>query len=174
MSAIESSTTKSWFPLESNPTIMTTYLKSLGLITTTYSFQDIFSIEDWALELLTKPILGVLFVYPITEKQEEFRYLQQQQLETEMSISSELSDKFKNVFFMKQIVGNACGTIALLHCIGNVKEKIEIISNSFLDRFFQTTKNMTPDEIAQVIFLSSSLSFFSSHSFSGSIVFFFY
>ena len=30
-----------------------------------------------------------------------------------------------NVFFMKQTVGNACGTVGLLHSIGNCLDKIK-------------------------------------------------
>ena len=33
------------------------------------------------------------------------------------------SDK---VYFMKQTVGNACGTIGLLHAIGNITSKIKL------------------------------------------------
>ncbi|KAI8568625.1 hypothetical protein RHMOL_Rhmol02G0215000 [Rhododendron molle] len=52
------------------------------------------------------------------------------------------------VYFMKQTVGNACGTIGLLHAVGNVASEINLVEESFLDRFFKSTANMDPLERA--------------------------
>lgn len=35
-----------------------------------------------------------------------------------------LQDYNKKVYFMKQTVGNACGTVGLLHALGNVTSEI--------------------------------------------------
>ena len=32
----------------------------------------------------------------------------------------------KDIFYMKQTIGNACGTIGLLHSIGNSQERIQL------------------------------------------------
>ena len=47
---------------------------------------------------------------------------------------------------MKQTIGNACGTIALLHAIGNNRHHIKIKEDSFLDKFFKVTESMSPAE----------------------------
>jgi ubiquitin carboxyl-terminal hydrolase L3 len=52
---------------------------------------------------------------------------------------------------MKQTVGNACGTIGLLHAIGNITSEIKLSDGSFLDRFFKSTANMTPMERAKFL-----------------------
>ncbi|GFZ15364.1 ubiquitin C-terminal hydrolase 3 [Actinidia rufa] len=49
---------------------------------------------------------------------------------------------------MKQTVGNACGTIGLLHAVGNVTSEIKLLEGSFLDRFFKSTATMDPLERA--------------------------
>lgn len=54
------------------------------------------------------------------------------------------------VYFIKQIesLGNACGTIALLHAVGNASSKINLVENSCLDLFFKSTATMDPYERA--------------------------
>lgn len=45
-------------------------------------------------------------------------------------------------------IGNACGTVGLLHAIGNAQDKLVIQEGSYLDRFYKSTSTMTPDQIA--------------------------
>ena len=37
-----------------------------------------------------------------------------------------MQEASSSVYFMKQTVGNACGTIGLLHAIGNLTSKIKL------------------------------------------------
>ncbi|AQL05129.1 Ubiquitin carboxyl-terminal hydrolase 3 [Zea mays] len=48
------------------------------------------------------------------------------------------------IYFIKQIesLGNACGTIALLHAVGNASSKVNLVENSCLDLFFKSTATM--------------------------------
>jgi ubiquitin carboxyl-terminal hydrolase L3 len=123
---------------------MDTYMSNLGLDITQYSFQDVLSTEDWALEMVPLPVLGVLMVYPIKPSSEAYREEERERIERDGQIVS------PNVYFMKQTVGNACGTVGLLHCIGNVRNKLPIAPGSYLERFYNKTEEATPEEIAQV------------------------
>ena len=49
---------KQWFPLESNPSVMTAYIRNIGVDTSTVQFHDVLSPEDWAIEMVPGPILG--------------------------------------------------------------------------------------------------------------------
>lgn len=50
---------------------------------------------------------------------------------------------------MKQTVSNACGTVAILHAMLNAMEHLPAYSNeSYIARFLERTKDMTPDERA--------------------------
>ena len=51
------------------------------------------------------------------------------------------------VFYMRQTISNACGTIALLHAVGNNMDKTAVLDDSFFKEFFGRTKGMTPAEI---------------------------
>lgn len=57
--------TKRWFPLESNPEVMTAYVAQLGFPTREFRFCDVHSTDDWALEMVPTPVLGVLMLFPI-------------------------------------------------------------------------------------------------------------
>ncbi|MBA0806065.1 hypothetical protein Gohar_005537 [Gossypium harknessii] len=59
------------------------------------------------------------------------------------------------VYFMKQTVGNACGTIGLLHGVGNVTSEIKLQEGSYLDRFFKSTASMDPLEVLLLLLLLS-------------------
>lgn len=133
---------KNWFPLESNPAIMTSYVQSLGVDTSVHAFHDVLSVESWALEMVPGPILGVLMLFPIKPASEEFRRSEKERILTEGQILS------PNCFYMKQTVGNACGTVGLLHCIVNAKASLDIAPDSFLTRFIQATEGLSPDDRA--------------------------
>ncbi|MCO5555274.1 hypothetical protein L7F22_008819 [Adiantum nelumboides] len=56
-----------------------------------------------------------------------------------------------NVYFMKQTVGNACGTVALLHAVGNNLSQMALTQGSYFERFFEATAKLTPDERAEAL-----------------------
>ena len=47
---------------------------------------------------------------------------------------------------MKQTIGNACGTIGLLHCVTNAEHALRLEDGSFMHRFLEDTKGLTPEE----------------------------
>lgn len=138
---------KTWFPLESNPDVMNEYMGKLGLNTDKYSFIDILSTEDWALDMVPKPALAVLMLFPLATAEEEFRHEQGKRLEAEGQHIS------PNVFYMKQTIGNACGTIGLLHAAGNASRTFPdiIAAGSHLERLLSATATLTPEESAKYL-----------------------
>ena len=87
------------------------------------------STEEWALDMIPKPVLGVLFLYECTPVQTEHAHQQEASLHPEQVP--------QDIFFMKQYAQNACGTIGLFHIILNAaKTRPEIIEQgSYLDNF---------------------------------------
>ncbi|KAK7386272.1 hypothetical protein VNO78_26391 [Psophocarpus tetragonolobus] len=136
---------KRWLPLEANPDIMNQFLWGLGLPVDEAVCCDVFGLEEELLEMVPKPVLAVLFLYPITAKTEEER-LQQE---------SEKKDYSSKVYFMKQTVGNACGTIGLLHAVGNITSEVKFVEGSFFDKFFKSTASMDP--LQRAVFLENDL-----------------
>ncbi|GLU05533.1 hypothetical protein SLE2022_226300 [Rubroshorea leprosula] len=134
----ESPSAKRWLPLEANPDVMNQFLSGLGLPVEEAECNDVFGLDEELLAMVPQPVLAVLFLYPITSQTEEERILQ----------DNEKSESSNKVYFMKQTVGNACGTIGLLHAVGNITSEIKLSEGSFLDRFFKSTANMDPSERA--------------------------
>jgi ubiquitin carboxyl-terminal hydrolase L3 len=133
---------KKWFPLESNPAVMNSYCERMGLKIDCFSFQDVFSTEEWALSMIAQPVLGVLMLFPIKEESEQYADEESTRIEENGQVVS------VNVYYMKQYVGNACGTVGILHAIGNAKNRLLIEPNSYLENFFNVTSTMSPDDIA--------------------------
>jgi len=139
---------KRWFPLESNPEVINSFVKKLGMDTATFSFCDVLSTEDWALDMIQGPVLAVLFLFPLKESQVGFR--------AGTEPVSEATGEGQ-IFFTKQIVDNACGTIAILHALTNSKSALTIEEGSYLERFFVETVNLTPIERGDFIGASDEI-----------------
>ncbi|KAJ9556293.1 hypothetical protein OSB04_010907 [Centaurea solstitialis] len=132
------SSAKRWLPLEANPDVMNQFLWGLGLPPGEAECNDVYGFDDELLEMVPKPVLAVLFLYPITPESEQERLKQ----------NSIKQDPCDGVYFMRQTVGNACGTIGLLHAIGNITSEIKLVEDSFLERFYKSTASMDPMERA--------------------------
>jgi len=128
--APKSSSKKRWFPLESNPALINSYIQKLGYDTSLYEFVDVFSTEDWALDMIAQPVAAVLMLYPLTKQQTS-------NTADDVVATDAMQDK---VWFTKQRIGNACGTIGLLHALLNLPEALRLIQkDSWLEQYSNDT-----------------------------------
>ena len=140
-----------WFPLESNPELLNSYISKLGFDSSQFHFVDVFSTEEWALEMVPQPVAAVIMLYPISQPQEAHR----SEENTNAIPKQQVSDK---VWYMKQRIGNACGTIGILHALGNLSVTTEagadglIKKDSWLDRFYSSCpRSLGPTEKASIL-----------------------
>ncbi|KAI5083431.1 hypothetical protein GOP47_0003174 [Adiantum capillus-veneris] len=138
----ERSGAKRWLPLESNPDIMNQFVHGLG-VSVEAEFVDVYGFDKELLAMVPRPVLAVLFLFPLTDEFEAARSEQGNQYH-DKQVSS-------NVYFMKQTVGNACGTVALLHAVGNNLSRMALMQGSYFERFFEATATLTPDERAEAL-----------------------
>jgi len=147
--ATESSATKKdqrWFPLESNPTLLNTYISDLGFDTNLYKFYDVFSTEDWALGMIPQHAVAVLMLYPLSQTQLDFQKEEEKQMKERNNTSGDDEPKGDGtmptaVWHMKQRIGNACGTIGVLHSLANIPKELSdaaISPQSWLGKFYSS------------------------------------
>ncbi|KAK2106999.1 hypothetical protein P7K49_016513 [Saguinus oedipus] len=53
------------------------------------------------------------------------------------------------VYFMKQTIGNSCGTIGLIHAVANNQDKLVFEDGSVLKQFLSETEKMSPEDRAK-------------------------
>lgn len=135
-----------WRALEANPDVISEYSKSIGGPSNVH-FCDVLSTEDWALEMTPAPVLALLLVYPITKASESFSKSLQEENRKECETNEGKRKALNQIWFTKQTVGNACGTVALLHVFGNL-ELYELTPGGYLDEFYKKSSSLTPDERA--------------------------
>ncbi|KAH7488961.1 Ubiquitin carboxyl-terminal hydrolase 3 [Phytophthora ramorum] len=95
--------------------------------------------------MVPSPVVAVIMLFPIKPHTEEADKQEAKRIEKDGQIMS------PNVYYMRQTVGNACGTVGILHAIGNMRHLVRLTPGSYLDKFFNTTKTKTPEEIAQYL-----------------------
>ncbi|KAJ9505398.1 hypothetical protein QJQ45_009575 [Haematococcus lacustris] len=130
---------KLWKPLESNPDVLNEFMAKLGVTSKTHAFTDILGLDPELLNMVPQPVVAVIMCYPITKDSEAAA--RQEDAEQASRPPAGGAD----VFFMKQTIGNACGTIALLHSLGNLQGQLTIAPGSFLSHFLAATAGMTPE-----------------------------
>lgn len=126
-----------WLPLESNPEVMNKFLQGMG-VPSSASVTDVYGLDPELLAMVPTPVYALLLLYPLTEKSEEFATQQGSEVESK---GQEVSG---DVYYMKQFVGNACGTVALMHAIANNSSKIDLADGA-LKTFLEKTKDMDPE-----------------------------
>lgn len=123
--------------MEINPEMLNKMMDKLG-VGGKWSFVDVLGLEGDQLSAVPKPCCALMLLFPLTQQHKSFREQQADNVET----GSE-------VYFLKQTVGNSCGTIALLHVVGNNKVHMTFNDGSTLKNFLDATAGMSIDERAK-------------------------
>ena len=130
-----------WLPIESNPEVMNSFLRKLG-VPADWEINDVFGLDPELLMMLPQPVVAMLLLFPITDKYEEYAREQEEQMKDKV-----VSDK---LYYMKQTISNACGTVALMHSvINNVVGGVINLNDGPLKTFVEATKDMSPAERAE-------------------------
>ncbi|CDO67068.1 ubiquitin carboxyl-terminal hydrolase isozyme L3 [Plasmodium reichenowi] len=127
-----------WTPLESNPDSL--YLYSCKLGQSKLKFVDIYGFNNDLLDMIPQPVHAVIFLYPLNVNIVS---------ENSTNDKQNLKENFDNVWFIKQYIPNSCGTIALLHLYGNLRNKFELDKDSVLEDFFNKVNEMSAEKRGQ-------------------------
>ncbi|XP_021951365.1 ubiquitin carboxyl-terminal hydrolase isozyme L3 [Folsomia candida] len=123
-----------WVPLESNPEVMTKYSRSLGA--SVGQWVDVFALDEDSLAAVPQPVKAVILLFPISEGYDQYCKEQDEALKLK---GQEVP---QDLFYMKQFIHNACGTVGMIHSLGNNFEDLKLDSESILKKFLENTKDM--------------------------------
>ncbi|KAF9814941.1 hypothetical protein SFRURICE_008752 [Spodoptera frugiperda] len=121
-------------PMESNPDTMNKYLEKLG-VSEKWRMVDVIGLEEDALNWVPRPVLAIVLLFPLSDAYEKHRRDQ----EKEMQMKGH--DPPKDVFHLKQVLSNVCGTIALVHSVANNIPHIEL-NDGLLKTYINEAKNL--------------------------------
>ncbi|SNX82944.1 probable ubiquitin thiolesterase L3 [Melanopsichium pennsylvanicum] len=143
-----SATQTKWVPLESNPELFTTWCSSMGMNTSRFAFHDIYGTDPELLAMVPQPVSAVLLLFPLNTAMEQIRASE--------NVSS--SPDVDGILWFKQTIGNACGTIGLLHALANSSAATAIKPDSPLDKLFKKARSTSdPHERAEILVNSKEL-----------------
>eukprot|EP00796_Vickermania_ingenoplastis_P003727 gene3727-2625_t len=136
-----------WVPLESNPEALNAYMRGLGVKYDGLQFTDVFGVSEDLLGMIPRPVLAFLVVFPINEATEKLS----KERAAAQKAEAEAFSKEHKVFFMKQYVPNACGTVGLMHALMNNTQNLGAVeSNCLLKRFMGAGEGSSnPAEVSE-------------------------
>nr|CAD7446881.1 unnamed protein product [Timema bartmani] len=92
------------------------FLHNLG-VPAKWQLVDVYGLDPDILAVVPRPVLAVLLLFPWSGKFTDFNATKEDETEKNQTVS----DK---VYFLKQVISNACGTIALIHSVANNTDEV--------------------------------------------------
>lgn len=135
-----------WPALESNPESFTKFIHKLG-INETIAFHDVYGFEPDLLGMIPAPIYAIVFLFPPKRSSREPR----------PSSSDEEQRKEKDSvdepFFLWQSkpLGNACGTLACIHALSNLRGEIPFDNESVLGQYLVQAQGKSYKEKGEIL-----------------------
>ncbi|KAJ7767453.1 hypothetical protein DFH07DRAFT_866891 [Mycena maculata] len=108
-----------WIPLESNPEVLNSWSTKAGLNPDSDSvqFDDVYGLDDSLLGMVMQPVKAVILLFPISPESEARR-----KQEDEEILAKGQPALDPTIFWIKQTISNACGTIGIIHALANTRK----------------------------------------------------
>ena len=142
---------KTFIPLENNPEIFTSLAQDLG-ISSDLGFYDVYSLDDPdLLSLVPRPVYSLIFITPMP-MYNKIRAAEGTPQVEESGLTYDKAGDDEQVTWFRQTIGNACGLIALLHCIANGEAKDHVIKGSLIDKLLDEAKPLKAQARADLLY----------------------
>ncbi|KAK3372488.1 hypothetical protein B0H63DRAFT_484988 [Podospora didyma] len=125
-------TKKMFTILENNPEVMDTLAAKLGL-SPELAFYDVYSLDSDQLEHIPRPALALLVILPLTAAWAADRQAEDAAL-GDAYYGAPGTEHQQPIIWFKQTIGNACGSIGMLHCAINGPAAKFILPGSTLEK----------------------------------------
>ncbi|XP_045458747.1 ubiquitin carboxyl-terminal hydrolase isozyme L3-like [Melitaea cinxia] len=141
--------TETLVPLESNPEVMNKFLQKLG-VPCNWNIVDVMGLEPELLSWVPKPVIAVTLLFPLSDAYEHHKQKEENDI---LSKGQEISN---NLFYMKQNISNACGTVALVHGVANNTDKIQL-NDGPLKKFLEEATELDANARGELFVKSESI-----------------
>eukprot|EP00927_Polykrikos_kofoidii_P039744 TRINITY_DN3406_c0_g1_i1.p1 TRINITY_DN3406_c0_g1~~TRINITY_DN3406_c0_g1_i1.p1 ORF type:complete len:249 (-),score=48.36 TRINITY_DN3406_c0_g1_i1:372-1118(-) len=128
-----------WVPLESNPEMLNDFGGKVGM-NAGWQFCDVFGVDEELLAMVPQPCIAVTLLFGFSENLSKAKAEQAERIEKE---GQKVSEK---LVYLKQYVGNACGTIAASHILMNTSDQCPLVPNSPIANFLESIRGNSPEE----------------------------
>eukprot|EP00933_Yihiella_yeosuensis_P050392 TRINITY_DN48186_c0_g1_i1.p1 TRINITY_DN48186_c0_g1~~TRINITY_DN48186_c0_g1_i1.p1 ORF type:complete len:266 (+),score=59.32 TRINITY_DN48186_c0_g1_i1:27-824(+) len=128
-----------WVPLESNPDMLNEFARKVGL-PAGWEFVDVFGVDPELLCMVPAKRVAVTLLFQSSDNIRKFKEEQKSSIESKGQTIS------PNLTYLKQYVGNACGTIACIHSLTNNAEVMGVAADSAIGKFGASIKGKTPKD----------------------------
>jgi ubiquitin carboxyl-terminal hydrolase L3 len=129
-------TAQRWVPLESNPKVLNKYVHYLGM-DSKWSFIDVYGLEPELLAMVPKPVAAIILLFPESKP---------------VDIIGKLESEFpSDLYYTKQTIDNACGTVAIVHALANNQKQIKFDDTKHFKTFLEMTNTLNPEERAKFL-----------------------
>lgn len=118
-------------------------MKQVG-VSDAFELVDVYGLDESMLAMLPQPVRAFILLFPCTENDEKHRREEDEKLKLSPPETPE------KLFYMRQYLHNACGTIALFHAILNNLQHIEV-KDGPLKSFYEKAKELTPEERGKLL-----------------------
>ncbi|KAF8885143.1 ubiquitin carboxyl-terminal hydrolase [Infundibulicybe gibba] len=126
-----------WIPLESNPEV-DLWSEKAGLLVARAKFSDIYGLDSELLDMVPKPVHAVVLLFPLAPELVDARKVEDARIANEGQPHLD-----QTIFWMKQTISNACGTMALIHALANARQP--------LAKFIAQSHDKSPEERARLL-----------------------
>ena len=88
-----------------------------------YAFHDVYGTDSDMLAMVPTPVLAVLLLFPISDASEAHKDAETARI---LATGADAQKVSPNLYYMKQTVGNACGTVGLTHVALNLVDTLKL------------------------------------------------
>lgn len=104
-----------------------------------FGVSECFGLDEECLAFVPQPVVACIFLSPYSALKAE-KQLQRERIEKEGQVVH------PKVYFMRQTVGNACGTVAVVHALANCMEALCLTPDGVIGSFVERTRALSYEE----------------------------
>jgi len=133
-----------WVPLESNPEVFNAFARKAGL-PGSWEFVDIYGVDEDLVAMVPPGCVAVTLLFQCTENLERAKEEQRKRIEAQGQLLA------PELVYLKQYIGNACGTIACIHCLANNVKVLGLPPGSPIERYLASARGQTPEAAGEML-----------------------